>query len=343
MDFTSRDRYRHSVEGIAKRSPHTEIEVAEAVVSHCLESLRLDPADALRSHVGWHLVSGGRYRFEESVRYRPHARERLYRGPLAARGAIFWGMLGAITALISMGIAAFALGTSSRWWVAVLMGLLALVPASEVAMILVNRLASWLWPPRTLPKIDHRRPVASAHKTMVVYTALLTSAGAARHVIDNMEIGYLANKEPNICFGILADLKGGSEQRLPGDAEVIDAAVDGVRRLNERYGTGDDQPFSLFVRGRKWSAADSTWMGWERKRGALTEFCALLRGATDTSFELVSGPTASFPGIAFVITLDTDTVLPRDGARKLISTIAHPLNRAQLDPDTKTVRRGYGL
>ena len=35
---------------------------------------------------------------------------------------------------------------------------------------------------------------------------------------------------------------------------------------------------------------------------------------------------------AFVITLDADTVLPRDGARKLISAIAHPLNRARWRP-----------
>jgi hypothetical protein len=343
MDFTSRDRYRHAVEGIAKRSPLGEIEVAEAVVSHCLEAMRADPADALGSHVGYYLVSAGRYGFEQSVRYRPQKRERLYRGPLAARGVILWGLLTALTVVLAAALGTVAALKAGAWWVGLVIALLAIVPASDVALVMVNRLAAWLWPPRSLPKIDHRRPVASAHRTMVVYTALLTSVKAAQHVIDNMEVGYLANRDPNVRFGVLADLKGAAEEHLPADTEILEAAQHGIDVLNERYGGSGRAPFSLFVRGRTWSEADGVWMGWERKRGALTEFCALLRGATDTSFELVTGDVEGFPSVAFVITLDTDTVLPRDGARKLISTIAHPLNRAQLDPERRTVRRGYGL
>ncbi|MHB1324292.1 MAG: glucoamylase family protein, partial [Coriobacteriia bacterium] len=343
MDFASRDRYRHAVEGIAKRCPLTEIEVAEAAVGHCLEALHRDAADALRSHVGHHLVSEGRYVFEASVRYRALPRERLHRGPLAARGFIFWGLLGTLTALLVIAVAAFAQAFSPHAWVAVALGLLAVVPATDVALAIVNRITAWLWPPRTLAKIDHLRPVAQAHSTMVVYTALLTSATAAQHVIDNMEIGYLANRDPHIRFGILADLKAAGQRAMPEDADVIEAARRGIAALNERYGEDGTGPFSLFVRGRTWSERAGLWMGWERKRGALTEFCALVRGATGTSFELVTGDVEALSGVAFVITLDTDTVLPRDGARKLISTIAHPLNRARFDPRTRTVRRGYGL
>ncbi|MRS12645.1 MAG: hypothetical protein EG823_06200 [Actinobacteria bacterium] len=343
MDFPSRDRYRHAVEGIARRCDHSEIEAAEAVISHCLEALRADAADGLRSHVGYHLVSAGRYAFEESIGYRPRARERLYRGPLAARGVIFWGMLAALTALLAGGTAALTLGLTGNGWAALAMGLLGIVPVSDASLAVVNRLAAWLWPARTLPKIDHRQPVSGAHRTLVVYAALLTSPQSAQHVIDNMEIGYLANTDHNVQFAILADLKGAAEQHTGSDASVIEAARSGIAALNERYGLPGEHPFGLFVRGRTWSKHDETWMGWERKRGALTEFCSLLRGATDTSFEVVDADAATFAGVTFVITLDTDTVLPRDGARKLVSTIAHPLNRARLDPVTRTVRRGYGL
>ncbi|MDZ4213934.1 MAG: glucoamylase family protein [Rhodocyclaceae bacterium] len=343
MDFISRDRYRHAVEGIAKRCPHSEIEVAEAVVSHCLGALSHDPADALSSHVGYHLVSGGRYRLEESIGYRPHARERLYRGPLAARGLIYWGLLAALTVLLAAACGASMFAVTHTLWIAAVMAALAVVPTSDVALTITNRIAAWLWPARTLPKIDYRQPVASAHRTMTVYTALLTSPKAAQHVIDNMEIGYLANSDPNVRFAILADLKAAPEQSTPADSAILDAARRGVAVLNDRYGLPDERPFSLFVRGRTWSERDRVWMGWERKRGALTEFCSIIRGATDTSFTVVDGDTSVLPGVTFVITLDTDTVLPRDGARKLISTIAHPLNRAHLDPTTRTVRRGYGL
>jgi cyclic beta-1,2-glucan synthetase len=343
MDFQSRDRYRHAIEALARRCPLDEIGVAEAAMSHALDALSKDPADAVRGHVGHYLISSGRYVFEQGIGYHPHARERLYRGPLAARGFIFWGLLALITTALAIAVGLFVWRGAGSLGVAALMALLAVLPVSDVALTVVNRLSAWVWPARTLPKIDYRKPVAPAHRTMVVYTALLTSPQAAQHVIDNMEVGYLANTDPNVRFGILADLRGAPEPTLPGDATIIEAARRGIEVLNRRYGRLGSRPFNLFVRGRMWSEADRMWMGWERKRGALTEFCRLLRGATDTSFEVVDGDAAGFAGVTFVVTLDTDTVLPRDAARKLISTIAHPLNRAELDPMTRTVRRGYGL
>jgi cyclic beta-1,2-glucan synthetase len=343
MEFASRDRYRHTVEELAQRSDLDETGVAEAVISRCLEALAADPADSVGSHVGHYLISHGRYDFERSVGYRPSVRERIHRGPLSARGAIYWGVLGGTTVAPAASIAAFAAARAGSLWVAVLLGVLSLVPVSEVGVTIANRLAAWLWPPRRLVKIDHRLPVARAHSAMVVYTALLTSARAAQHVIDNMEVGYLANRDPNVRFAILADLRGGPEQHAAGDDAVIEAARQGIAQLNERYGGSHGRPFALFVRGRTWSEADHTWMGWERKRGALSEFCRLLRGASDTSFTVVDADPDEHAGVTFVITLDTDTVLPRDGARKLISTIAHPLNRAVVDRTTRTVRTGYGL
>jgi len=343
MDFASRDRYRHAVEGLARRSSLSETEVAEAAVTSALNAPSADPGEAVRGHIGYYLISAGRYGFEQAIDYRPQLRERIYRGPLASRGLIFWGLLALFTALVSAGIGVYVWAQTASVWAVAVVVLLGIVPASDLAINVVNRLASVLWPARTLPKIDFRRPVASAHRTMAVYTALLTSPAAARHVIDNMEVGYLANTDPNVRFAVLADLKGASEATVPADGAILDAARKGIAELNERYGRGGGGPFHLFVRGRRWSERDRTWMGWERKRGALHEFCQLLRGATDTSFVVADGDTALLASITFVITLDTDTVLPRDGARKLVSTIAHPLNRAQFDPATRTVRRGYGL
>ncbi len=343
MDFDGRDRYRHAVEGMARRCALSEVEVARAAVAHAADALAADPADTARGHVGYHLIAGGRVAFERDVGYAPHLRERLYRGPLAAREAVYWGSLAVIVASL---VAALGLSVAERLGgTAALVAVLALavIPLSDAALVIANRIAAWLWPPRILPRLDHRRPVQEAHRTIVVYTALLTSPAAARHVIDNMEIGHLANIDPNVRFGILADLKGASSERAADDDAILDAATRGVHELNARYATGGAGPFHLFVRGRAYNERDRTWMGWERKRGALTEFCRLLRGDTDTSFIVNEGAADALRGVTFVITLDTDTVLPRNGARSLISTIAHPLNRAVLDPGTRTVRRGYGL
>ena len=84
-------------------------------------------------------------------------------------------------------------------------------------------------------------------------------------------------------------------------------------------------------------------MGWERKRGKLSEFNQLLRGH-ETNYVVRSGDRSpTVPHIQFVITLDADTQLPRESARRLIGTLAHPLNRPRFDPDQGLVVEGHGV
>jgi len=343
MEFASRDRYRHAVEGLAQRCPLGEIEVAEAVMSWSLDALAHDPSDPVAGHVGFYLISSGRYRLETSVGYRPRGRELIYRGPLASRGLIYWGMLALMTLVLAAAMGWFVAvrGTSLYGTLAII--LLALIPVSDLAVNVVNRFASSLWPARVLPKIDYRVPIAEAHRTMVVIPALLTSQNSAQHVIANLEIAYLANNDPSIGFAILGDLRGGDDGHAPGDKTIIETARHGIATLNARYGKDGTGPFHAFIRGRRYNEVEDSWMGWERKRGALTEFARLLRGDTNTSFEVCEGDASFLPGVTFVLTLDSDTVLPRDGARKLVSTIAHPLNRAHYDATRRKVVRGYGL
>ena len=84
-------------------------------------------------------------------------------------------------------------------------------------------------------------------------------------------------------------------------------------------------------------------MGWERKRGKLEEWNRLLRGATDTSFTVQVGDVAILPSVRYCLTLDSDTRLPRDAAKKLIGIIAHPLNRPRFDARLGRVTEGYGI
>ena len=45
----------------------------------------------------------------------------------------------------------------------------------------------------------------------------------------------------------------------------------------------------------------------------------------------------------YVITLDSDTVLPRATAHQLISAMAHPLNHPIYDPNSGAVVQGYAI
>ena len=112
--------------------------------------------------------------------------------------------------------------------------------------------------------------------------------------------------------------------------------------LNQRYGTAGHTPFYLLHRFRLYSPSEDRWIGWERKRGKLQDLNQLLRGVRDR-FPVKVGNIEALRSVQYVIVVDSDTDLPRDAARRLIGTMAHPLNRAVLDPATRTVVDGYGI
>ncbi|HEY5540415.1 MAG TPA: hypothetical protein VIL41_03060, partial [Coriobacteriia bacterium] len=344
MDFGSRDRYRHALELIARRCPLSEVEVAEKVVAFAREALVRDPSDQVAGHVGWWLIGRGRYELEPAIGYRPHARELLYRGPLRRKGELYWGSLAVLTALLALALSLYAIAEGAAMWQVVLLLVIGIVPLSELALVVVNRLAAFVFPPRRLPKLDPRLDVDEAHRTLVVVPALLSSVGSTREIIEHLEITYLANRDVNVALGLLGDVRASAEPTRPDDGAITEAAVRGISELNERYETEHGvRPFHLLIRERRFNESEGMWMGWERKRGALTELVREMRGETETSFVTKLGETAFRHSCVFVVTLDADTVLPRDGARKLISTIAHPLNRAQWRPGQARVSAGYGL
>ena len=239
----------------------------------------------------------GATRFEKSIDYRPHVRERLYRGPLAARAPSTGASSALLTALLAGGVRrAGVLRDAATCGSAVVLALLSIVPVSDVALNVVNRLAAWLWPARTLPKIDHRQPVASGapHDGRLHRAAHLAAGRPARHRQHGDRLPR-EHRPQRAVSRFSPTSRARPSSGLPADAAVIEAARHGIAVLNDAYGPPGERPFSLFVRGRTWSEHDEIWMGWERKRGALTEFCSLLRGATDTSFEVVDADPAESP------------------------------------------------
>src|SRR5690606_29145668 len=129
----------------------------------------------------------------------------------------------------------------------------------------------------------------------------------------------------------------------PGDESLMDLAQREIDVLNARYAPEHGNRFFLFHRPRTWNPRERVWMGFERKRGKLAALNALLRGGSREAFARVAGNTAALGNVRYVITLDTDTQLPRDAARELVGTLAHPINRARFDQRRRIVTRGYGV
>lgn len=349
MDFLSRDRYRQSVEELAGRSGiggHAEMGVALRAVESARQAAAELGADDRAAHVGHHLIGPGRRGLETDVAYRPRLRLRVRRFAYAHASALYFGAIAVATALLCGAGFAYARveGASRALGVAVV--LLLLVPASELAIALVQRLVARLAPPRRLPRLDLAAGVPPGARTLVVVPTLLTSVEETEELVAHLEVLALGNLDPRIHFALLTDFRDARAREMPDDAAILDAARSGIASLNARAAASPEvagDRFFLFHRERQWNPGEGVWMGWERKRGKLEELNRLLRGATDTSFEVEVGDTALLPDVRYVITLDSDTRLPRDSAKALIGIIVHPSNRPHVDPRLGRVTEGYGI
>ncbi|MHB1134363.1 MAG: glucoamylase family protein, partial [Chloroflexota bacterium] len=337
MDFGTRDRYRHVVEQVARRSRATELETATAAV-HL--------SSAGDGHVGYHLIDSGRALLEARVGYRSTVRQQLSRSILRRLSLGYLCAIALGTALVllipALFIVLFDLGWASVAGFAALC-LLALVPASELVVQVVNFSLARILRPQPLPKLAFKTGVPDEWRTLVVVPTLLVSARSIQDDLDNLEVRSLADRDANLRFALLADLVDAAEREVPDDAALLRAAVRGVEQLNSRY---PGNRFSLFCRPRRWSATERCWMGWERKRGKLEELNAWLLGEDDPladTLRPIAGDPSQLQGVRLVITLDADTQLPHGTARRLIGTLAHPLNRPRLAPDGRRVVGGYAI
>jgi len=343
MDFLSRDRYRQAVEAMAEATGEAQLRVALRSVESARQAGEGKPAGDRTAHVGYHLIGKGRPGLETDVAYRPRLAGRLRRFAFAHATSVYLGAIALSTAALLAPAVAYVRACGGAPWAQFWAAALLLLPASEFAIALVQRVAAHLVPPRRLPRLDFRAGIPPDARTMVVVPTLLTGVAGVAELLEHVEVLALGNADPHIHFAILSDFADAPAATMPADEEILDAARAGVLDLNARLGEGRTDRFHLFHRVRQWNAGEASWIGWERKRGKIEEFNRLLRGATDTSFRVHVGDREVLPGIRYCITLDSDTQLPLHAARKLIGIIAHPLNRPHFDPRLHRVTEGYGI
>ena len=355
MDFSTRDDYRHAIENLARGSEYSEIEIARRVVRRVKQengaprqalSHSEVPGAERQSEPGYHLISRGRPAFERELGFHVTWKRWLLR--LYLRSAVP-GYLATI-AVVSAMVLALPLWqvreAGMSVWGLLLLGSLAAVPASDLAIALINRAVMALLGPRRLPRLELCDGIPEDLRTIVVMPTLLTTAQEVSGLVERLEVHYLANSEGDLRFALLSDWLDAPHETLPGDDGLLTAAVDGIARLNKKYGSlpGGDQRFFLFHRRRVWSECDGKWMGWERKRGKLHELNQLLRGSTGTTFVPTAvSPRVSLTGVRYVITLDADTRLPRGAAARLVGTMAHALNRPRFSEREGRVVEGYAI
>ena len=350
MDFATRDRYRHAVEELARGSGVSEVEVAQKAVAMADAEPSADDVEpslaARRRDPGYYLISDGHPALERALHVRAPLAGRLRRTYFRVATIGYLGTLALVVALIlAVPLLLSAAGGAAGAGM-LLVAILALGPASDLAIALVNRAVTNVLDPKPLPRLDLDDGVPSRLRTLVVVPTLLTSEEDVEAQVGRLEVHYLGNREGDLRFALLSDWLDAPTEHVPGDDELLSAAAAAIDRLNERHGTapGGGARFLLFHRKRGWNEAEGCWMGWERKRGKLHELNALLRGSVATGI-LTTARTASTPptDVRYVVTLDADTRLPRGAVGRLVGTIAHPLNQPSFDSRAGRVTHGYGV
>ena len=340
QDFATRDRYRRVIEKVARRSKVGEEAVARRAVELATRGMADGPA---KGHVGYYLIDKGRPALHREFRYQAPWRDRLHDFALANPGLTYFGAIGLLMLALIAPLVAFGAGPGVGLGLLGLLVLALLLPASDIAVGMVNHVVTLLMPPRKLARLDFKAGIPADCTTFVVVPSMLVRPDSASNLLERLEITYLANPDPTLRFALLTDFADAPEEHRPEDDGYILAALDGVKALNRRHAGGGPDKFFLFHRPRTWNPVQGCWMGWERKRGKLSEFNRLLRGDTSTNYTVRSAEPANLPHARFVITLDADTILPRESARRLVGTMAHPLNAPRFDPSKRRVVEGHGV
>jgi cyclic beta-1,2-glucan glucanotransferase len=349
LDFPTRDLYRRAIEELARGSSHPENEITRLVLLAAKRAGDLahdqDKTTSARNRdPGYYLIANGRPAFERAIGFRPSIKGWLARANAALGISGYLGVVVFVTAVIAALMVRWITVPGGGWAFSVI-ALLALIPASDAAMALVNCGATNRFHAITLPSLELADGVPPSLRTMIVMPTLLTSRAAIAAQVERLEVHHLANADGDLRFALLSDWTDAAVESDLDDDTLLREAAEGIAGLNRRYGPAlDGDRFLLLHRRRLWNDRQGKWIGWERKRGKLHEFNRLLRGATDTSFVSAGGRPPTVPaGVRYVVILDGDTQLPRGAVKRLVGKMAHPLNRPSLDPRSGRVIEGYAV
>ena len=180
MDFDTRDRYRRAIEELARRSGQAEDQVAQHAIELAAQASREATKDDRWIHVGTYLIAEGRRELARLIRChegpRFHVLQWVYRHHSAV---YFFGLSFFFAVFISPIVLLGQRGQTPG--IRLVIALLLLLPASQLALEVLNYLVMRLLPPRALPKMDFEvSGIPDAFRTLVVVPVLLRNAETIR-------------------------------------------------------------------------------------------------------------------------------------------------------------------
>ncbi len=342
MDFYTRDQYRHIVEKIAKKSKLSEQEVAAIAIEYAGKNAQND-FDEKKSHVGYYLNGKGVLILEKAAHVHINFVESCRRFVNKVPLFVYAGSINLLTILLSWGLIEKAHEEGVRHWILWVFGIILFLGTGQLITSIINWVTTLLTQPCLLPRMDFSKGIPEEYRTMVVIPTMLNNGAEIEDLIESIEVRFIANRNENLSFALLTDFKDAKQEIMAEDEALLQYVKTKIIELNRKYERPDNDTFFLFHRPRLWNPREKTWMGYERKRGKLGELNALIQGNGKDFFSLIIGDESVYTSVKYVITLDTDTQLPRDVAWKMIAAMAHPLNHPVYNTKKRRVTEGYSI
>ncbi|MHB1483474.1 MAG: GH36-type glycosyl hydrolase domain-containing protein [Saccharofermentanales bacterium] len=340
MDNNTRARYRKAVEMLASRYRVSEIEIAKLAVTFAI-SPPVSSSLPAPKHVGTYLVGEGLAYLKSSLSGKLlRIKDFFYRLKIIRQILYFVGILAITAGIYPLLILLIEPRKASSYIGIILFLISAFIPATAIAVSTMNSIYTKFIKPKAPFSMNFEREIPENCKTFIVMPVILSTPGAVSGCVANLEQHYLVNRKENLYFALLVDFKDAKEKSSPEDSDIIQQTADQIAELNRRH-PHSPVLFSFFYREREWNANQNCWMGWERKRGKLEDFNSLILGEQETGFLMPIGDATIFPGIKYIITLDSDTELTNGSASEMIAVMEHPLNQPVLDSSERQIRSGY--
>ncbi len=344
MDHKTKEYYRGKIKEISKKSKISEIYIGRKMLELAQENFEKEGINK-KSHIGYYLIDKGISELYQKIGYiskrqeTPENKAKIYIMAITALSIVLSALLSYILDL-----------RIKRVEVAIISFILFLIPSSEVIVQIIQTILSKIVKPKLIPKIDFSNGINKENTSMVIIPTILSDKNKVKEMFENLERYYLANKSENLYFALLGDCTQSKTQEDKADLEIIEEGKKQVELLNKKYPNEEFSIFNFLYRNREWNEKESSFLGWERKRGMITQFNEYLLHRenpfrTNTIEESIKQGKSKeiLKQIKYIITLDADTDLILNSALELVGAMAHILNKPVIDEQKNIVIDGYGI
>jgi len=331
MTYKTKEYYRNRIKELSEKIKVSEI----YITSKALELANKNKENTKKSHIGYYIIDKGLTELKTELNIKEKCfnsskgREKLYIGTIISLTSIF-------TLLTTM----LFINLSKNIILSILFLIFSFIPISEIVIKCVQYVLSKKVKPKLIPKLDFTDGIPKEYSTMVIMPTILKSKEKVEEYLEKLEVYYLANKSENIYFTLLGDCSTSSREKEEYDEQIVEAGQLKIQELNNKYG---ENIFNFVYRKRLWNSKENNFLGWERKRGLITEFNQFLLGKNENTFKYNSLINKEQINIKYIITLDSDTNLVLDTAKELIGAMAHILNIPLIDKKRNIVIEGHAL